>query len=299
MRKGRSGGKSIFNDLLVNTGYDEIISAAEALKILKEASQPLRDAGLIDRNCLLSFAVAGRANVLTEWQLREGIRNIGQESEVLARLRIVPEMIRPTVLLHAQLRNPTNLGVANMLAQHENETTTMGYVAKLPFRIILENRIRKFAETVQVVIANGIEGGSTKLGIRGGEWNSLLDNAQRTGLGMLCSNSLAGAQPDYKVGEKCKAVDRCLDCNKVIVVADPDSIADIMIWHEALEKAESQWLEDRYERWEQIWIPWQAFFHIVLNEKMMKGELAVIKKKAVSIVEQRKASPGFNLPEPW
>ena len=69
---------------------------------------------------------------LEEWQLRKDLETIRTKSERLASLQIVPPMIRPTVLLVLQLRHPTNPGVVQMLAAHRSDTTTMGYVNKLP-----------------------------------------------------------------------------------------------------------------------------------------------------------------------
>lgn len=297
--KARSQGKSIYNDLPAKTGNDEIMSCAEALMILKEVTQPLRDKSVIGQSDLLIFASNSSIRSLEEWQLRSNIKGIAEGSNVLSKLSISPSMIRPTVLLHAQLKHPGNLTVANMIAQHKDESTTMGYVAKLPFRMILEERIRKFMDTLQVVIASGVDDGSRKLDIEHGKWTAMVEHSQRTGLGVFCLNPLSGEQPDYPEGQKCKAVERCIDCNKRLVVAHPESIADMIIWQEALEKVQDAWLDDRYQRWEMVWTPWQAFFHVVLKEKMSRGELAVIKAQAVEIVEKRKSLIGFNFPEPW
>ena len=76
-----------------------------------------------------------------------GIPAIVATSERLASLRICPAMIRSTVLLSMQLRHPDSLEAVQMFAQHRSDTTTMGYVRKLPYRMILEQRMRQFAET--------------------------------------------------------------------------------------------------------------------------------------------------------
>lgn len=297
--KARSLGKSIFNDLPAKTGIKEVMSAAEALRILKDATQPLRDGKIIGLDKLLVFASQAQYKNLEEWQLRKEIGDIAEASNILSGLKITPSMIRPTVLLHAQLKHPGNLTVANMVAQHNDESTTMGYVAKLPYRLILEGRIRTFVDTLQVVIANNVNGACTKLGIENKKWNSMVEHSQRTGLGVFCSNPFAGAQADYPSGQKCKAVDRCIECNKILVVAHAESIADMIIWREALDRAQDEWLDTRYQRWEEVWTPWQAFFHVVLNEKMSRGDLAVIKNQAAAIAERRMSSTGFKFPEPW
>lgn len=297
--KARSQGKSIFSDLPTETGVEEIISAAEALKILKDVTQPLRDKNMIGHSDLLVFASGASLRNLEEWQLRADLEKIADGSKLLSKLSIFPSMIRPTVLLHAQLKHPGNLTVANMIAQHNDESTTMGYVAKLPFRMILEDRIRKFMDTLQVVIASGVDKSHKKLGIDDGDWATIVEHSQRTGLGVFCKNPFGGEQADYPAGERCKALERCIECNTRLVVAHAESIADMIIWQEALERVQEDWLDNRYQRWEMVWTPWQAFFHVVLNEKMPRGELATIKKQATEIADKRKSSHGFKFPEPW
>lgn len=297
--KARSNGASIFSDLPKNTGDDDIMSAYEALTILKSVTQPLRDKGMVNDNDLLVFASRSNVRKLEEWQFRADVKAIVDKSDLLSEFTITPSMIRPTVLLSAELKNPGNLSVANIIAQHRQESTTMGYVRKLPFKLILEERIRGFMNTLQVVVASRVHEGHIKLGIDEEELHTQVEHSRRTGLGVFCANPYTGIQADYPRGEMCKAVDRCIECSQRIVVAHVESIADMIIWKEALNVAEGRWLEDRYQRWEEVWTPWQAFFYVVLNEKMARGELAVIKRKATELAETRKKSPSFVYPEPW
>ena len=53
----------------------------------------------------------------------------------------------------------------------------------------------------------------------------------------------------------------------------------MIIWRQALDVAQDAWLDDRTERWETQWVPWQAFFQVVLDEKMARGQLLVIRKE--------------------
>ena len=187
-------------------------------------------------------------------------------------------MIRSTVLLSMQLRHPDSLEAVQMFAQHRHDTTTMGYVAKLPHRMVLEQRMRRFAETFEVVVAD--RDAWEKMGRPVAAWRDAIGGARRTGLGVWCRDPEAGAQPDVPKGTACHAVDRCLGCSKVLVVADEESVADMIVWSKALEDAEPAWLDDNPERWTEHWVPWRAFFEVVLNEKMTRGVLATIKKRA-------------------
>ena len=294
-RKGRSGNKAIFSELPMRSTAKGCTSAAQALLFFQEAVRTARPAD--KRTPLFVHVARGAMRALEEWQLRNDLEAIRTKSERLASLQIVPMMIRPTVLLALQLRHPTNPGVVQMLAGHRSDTTTMGYVNKLPYRMILEERIRTFTDTIEVVISD--EKTRKRMGRTDGQWKVALAKAQRTGLGVWCADPRAGAQRDFPKGTTCHAVDRCLTCSKILVIADRDSVADMIVWRKGLEAAEQAWLDDRTERWEQQWVPWQAFFQVVLDEKMARGELLVIRKQGEQEVMNRMASPGFKLPQPW
>ena len=73
----------------------------------------------------------------------------------------------------------------------------------------------------------------------------------------------------------------------------------MIVWSKALKDAEPTWLESNAERWTEHWVPWQAFFEVVLNEKLTRGLLAAIKKRATDKAATRMALPQFKAPQPW
>ena len=294
-RKGRARNRAINSELPLRRTVHGCMSAAEALLIYVDAVRPLRT-GHEDMPLFVHVA-RGRLQRLSHWRLSEDFRAIVATSERLASLRIYPTMIRSTVLLSMQLRHPDSLEAVQMFAQHRSDTTTMGYVRKLPYRMVLEQRMRRFAETIEVVVAN--RDTWEKMGRPDAAWREAIGGARRTGLGVWCQDPEAGAQPDVPKGTACHAVDRCLGCSKVLVVADEDSVADMIVWSKALEDAEPAWLDDNRERWTEHWMPWRAFFEVVLNEAMTRGVLATIKKRAVDRAAARMASPQFRAPQPW
>ena len=294
-RKGRSGNQPMFSDLPMGSTAKGCTSAAEALLFFREAVRTARPA---DRQAPLFVHVArGTMRALEEWQLRNDMETIGRESESLVSFQIFPSMIRSTVLLALQLRHPNNPGVVQMLAGHKSDTTTMRYGNKLPYRTILDDRIRTFTDTIEVVISD--EKTWKRMGRTDGQWREALAKAQRTGLGVYCADPHAGVQREFPKGTTCHALDRCLTCSKILVIADADSVADMIVWRKGLEAAEQAWLDDRTERWEQKWVPWQAFFQVVLDEKMARGELLVIRREGEQEVMKRMARPEFGLPKPW
>ena len=294
-RKARAGNKPIYTELAMRSTAEGCTSAAEAMLFYREAVRRARPA---DRETPLFVHVArGAVRALEEWQLRDDVETIRAESERLALLQIVPTMIRPTVLLVAQMRDPTQPDVPGMLAQHKSPTMTMRYVNRGPFRMILEERIRTFTETIEVVISDEREWKHTGRTER--QWKEAFARAQRTGLGIWCADPRAGAQRDFPKGMVCHAVDRCLSCRQMLVIADRESIADIIVWRKALEVAERAGRVERLNRWETTWVPLQAFFHVVLEEKMARGELLVIRRQGEEEAMKRMAQPGFRLPQPW
>ena len=234
---------------------------------------------------------------LDDWHLYQDLSKIAATSERLASLQICPTMIRSTVLLSMQLRHPNSIEAVQMFAQHKSDTMTKGYVAKLPYRMILEQRMRQFSNTIEVVISD--QGTWKKMGRPVADWQEAIQSARRTGLGVWCQDPQAGAQPDVPKGTTCHAVDRCLGCSKILVIADEESVADMIVWSKALKATELTWLESNAERWTRHWVPWRAFFEVVLNEKMTRGLLATIKKNASDKATARMTLPQFKAPQPW
>ena len=294
-RKGRARNRAIYSELPLRRTVHGCTSAAEALLFYADTVRPLRT-GYEDMPLFVHVA-QGRLKALSDWRLHSDFPAIVATSERLASLRIYPTMIRSTVLLSMQLRHPDSLEAVQMFAQHRRDTTTMGYVAKLPYRMVLEQRMRRFAETIEVVVAD--RDAWEKMGRRVAGWQEAIGGARRTGLGVWCRDPEAGAQPDVPKGTACHAVNRCLGCSKILVVADEESVADMIVWSKALEDAEAAWLDDNPERWTEHWVPWRAFFEVVLNEKMTRGVLAAIKKRAVDRAAARMALSQFKAPQPW
>ena len=294
-RKGRARNRAIYSELALRPTVHGCMSAAEALLFYADAVRPLR----IGHEDMPLFVHVARCRLqpLSDWRLYTNFQAIVATSQRLASLRIFPSMIRSTVLLSLQLRHPDSLEAVQMFAQHRRDTTTMGYVAKLPYRMVLEERMRRFAETIEVMVAD--RDTWKQMGRPVAARREAIGAARRTGLGVWCRDSEAGTQPDVPRGTTCHAVDRCLGCSQVVVVADEDSVADMIVWSKALDDAESAWLDDNPERWTEHWVPWKAFFGVVLNEKMTRGVLAAIKKRALDRVAARMALPQFKAPQPW
>lgn len=287
--KARSGGKPIYNTLARRSSLRTAVSAVEAMEQLREAAGACGKINESSAGLLFVHPARDGMAGLREDQLRGDLATIISRTR-LASFKVLPSMIRPTVLLAQQLRNPGKLEVAQVLAQHKSPTTTMGYVEKLPHKLILAERVRDFADSVEVEILATDRTPATRA--EPNPW-------RETGMGVLCRNPLAGAQPAYPKGNSCEAVDRCVSCPQMVVVANPPSIARMILWRDALAEAEPRWLEDRYDRWVDVWVPWKALCDVVLGQKLARGPLAGIKREAGKLAQELKKSEGFGLPEPF
>ena len=297
--KVRAKGKPIYDELPLESTITGCTSAAEAMTFYQTVTNRYRSKNTKQTKRLFLYVENSKIKQIEEWQLRLDFFKITAESRELTTLWITPSMIRPTVLLVAHLKNPMNLGVTQLLARHEKEETTLGYVRKLPHRVILYDNIREYQDTLQDIALSKNKKAWDMLSIEHNTWITASKRAQRTGLGIFCSNPMSGAQPDYPKGNTCQALDRCITCPLMIVVAEPESIADMIIWKKALDSIEDKFLEEHYERWEKVWVIWKAFIQVVLDEKMARGEHAKIKIEAERLANQRMQSEDFTIPVPW
>ncbi|KAA1160229.1 hypothetical protein EU508_10835 [Pseudoalteromonas fuliginea] len=291
-KKDRSFGKPIYDDLAVKSDNAEYVSAVNALEYICSA-QPETD------DDTLQYYQKGAVQPLTEFAFRDEFKAICNHSDYLKQFRLVPLMLRPTVLLNVQLKDPANLGVAQLIAQHESGATTEGYTNKLPHRIQMEKDMLEFQQTIEVVMIYDDEETHKKLNMTQKQWNEKKQKVEKTGWGIFCKDREIVTESGEKF--KCGEVENCVKCkhDRMLVSADPISISDMIIWKAALDNKETEFTAKNMNRWTDVWVPWQAFFTVVLEEKMTRGKLSVIKKKATEIAGQKMSDSDFTMPEPW
>ena len=197
--------------------------------------------------------------------------------KVLRDKPILPSQIRPSVILVTSIKG--GLAAARVKAKHSSlsSVTEKHYTNRLANRVIDEKKIRDFQSAFQAVAIRDIDQASAKLGIENSRFNEDLKRAESTGLGVLCQNPSGGFQP--KTGntslseEKCSTPEQCLGCTKMVVVADEQIIADMMLFNARLKSKQDSMLHQRSERWMQIWLPWLIFTDVVLD-RLRKGPYA-------------------------
>lgn len=291
-KKDRSFGKPIYDDLAVKSDNVVCVSAVNALEYICSA-QPESDEDT------LQYYQKGAVQPLTEFAFRDEFKAICNHSSHLKKFRFVPSMLRPTVLLNVQLKDPANLGVAQLIAQHESGATTEGYTNKLPHRIQMEKDMLEFQQTIEVVMVYDDEDAHKKLHMTQKQWNEKKQKVEKTGWGVFCKDREIVTESGEKI--KCGEVENCVKCkhDRMLVSADPISISDMIIWKTALDNSETAFTAKNMNRWTYVWVPWQAFFTVVLEEKMTRGKLSLIKKQATEIAVRKMSDSDFAMPEPW
>jgi hypothetical protein len=298
-RKDRSKGKTIYDDLPIKSNNSAIVSAVSALEYLIESIERITKNQKKTEQYIALYSAKGTALRLTGHNFRADFKTIVNRSEYLRDLHLVPSMIRPTVLLEIQLKNPSNLGIAQMMAQHESGTTTTGYTNKLPYRVIQEEHILGYQNSLEIVMAQNVENPHVKIGVSASKWAKRLEHAQRTGLGVFCEDRELDDGKGNKT--KCTEIENCAKCkhDRMLISADTRSIAEMIVWREALDNHEPEWVSERLDRWSSVWVPWQALFSVVLDEKMARGRLSMVKNDALEYVSTLKKQDEFTMPEPW
>jgi len=296
--KSRPEIKAIFHDLPVKAPELGVTTVQAVEKLMIMTARYREQASDQDRQAL--FLVRPQSNVIPipEHLLTSWFKDFCARHPELAELKLVPSMIRPSVLLDLALSKDGNLIAAQYKAHHSDVSTTDGYTRKWPMRLLYEEKMKRFMQEFQATAFAPIAGAAERLGISVAEAEQLLDRAERNGLGVLCLKPRAGIQPGTKAGVVCHVIERCLGCSAQIVVPEPEAIADMIIFNEELWKEQERFEAEQDQRWEELWLLWLAFTEVVLEE-MSKGPQAAILGQAREIAACRRADPSFVPIRPW
>jgi hypothetical protein len=296
--KMRGEIKAIFHDLPVKVPELGTTTVQAVEKLITMTTRYREQASEQDKEAL--FLVRPQSNVipLPESLLTSWFKAFCARHPELAELKLLPSMIRPSVLLDLALSKDGNLIAAQYKAHHSDVSTTDGYTRKWPMRLLYEEKMKRFMQEFQAIAIAPIAGAAERIGISVMEAEQLLDRAERNGLGILCLKPKAGIQPGTKAGVVCHIIERCLGCSAQIVVPEPEAIADMIIFNEELWKDQERFEAEQDQRWEELWLLWLAFTEVVLEE-MSKGPQAAILAKAREIATLRRADPSFVPIRPW
>jgi hypothetical protein len=204
----------------------------------------------------------------------------------LKNLKIVPRMLRPSILLQAAPENDGRIQLGLAIGQH-GRSAGQPYQDKWPTRLLYDRHAEKYQKALETLIVANLDEAATRLGITKEEFDRRLGSLQDTGLGVFCRNVLG--RPGNE-GRPCTELD-CWNCPQMLIVAEVETIAALQLWQESLRAVEAVWERDHLERWEAKWLPWLVLTDVV-EEKMKRG-LIKIWNAARALADRIKISPNF------
>lgn len=295
--KTTANGKAIIDDL-PDAEAGIALTTIEAFRRLAKMLSPLRAAASTsNKDSMFLVRLRHAVKEVEGERFLYLFRDVISDHPSLSGLKLSPSMIRTSVLLELALAREGRLENVRQKAQHASENQTDGYTRKYPIRLLYEAAVRRFQENLQALVLVGMPETLNRLGLNGEKVKLLAENAKRSGLGFLCGAPEAGIQHGSVPGAACRQLDRCAECPVRLVIAEPDLVADLILFNKALWQAEPAWSSERPERWEEAWLPHLALTEVVL-EHMSRGPLSQVLAKARQIADQRRAD-GEQLVELW
>lgn len=286
--KARARGKPIIVDL------PESSPSVHAIEWVLSANKPLQAAANESSDKLFLVRSCGSAKLLSMCMYREWFKKFVASIPGLENVSLLPNMLRPSVLLSISLANDGRLAAGMAVGQH-GSSVAQGYQQKLPTRYLYDENIKRFQTAFETLVVSNIESAAAKLGVGTQQFKARLGNLRRTGLGTFCSDS-RGRQGESN--DTCSTLDCWNACPNLLVVAEVESIAALQLWQTSLRSAQSEWERDRPERWEQVWLPWLCLANVV-EEKMARAALLKIWNKATRHAEVLAKKTNYVSPKPW
>lgn len=286
--KVRAKGKPIIVDLPANG------PAVRAIEWLLNAGKRFSDRAGADMDRLFLMRIGSRVQLMTATWFTAWFKRFAASTPGLERIRLVPHMIRPSVLLSAALRNDGRLLTGVAIGQH-GVGVSQGYQQKWPTRLLYDANIRRFLTAFETTVMENVEEAAERLGITAQQFQARLGDLKATGLGTFCLDQ-RGRQGER--GSTCSTLDCWDNCPHLLIVAEIEAIAALQLWQGSLRAAQPQWERDRPERWETIWLPWLCLTDVV-EEKMARGPLIKTWQAAHRRASELHQQAGYMPPQPW
>ncbi|TBF31484.1 hypothetical protein [Rhizobium ruizarguesonis] len=205
----------------------------------------------------------------------------------------VPSSLRPTTMMKAVLDHNGKTRYAITLAQH-TEGVSPSYYVRLPILFLHEEEHRHYCRILETISLHKLPDGRAYIGVNEAEYAERLEEFEPTGFGPRCRDSL-----DYpkSPGKSCESFD-CWDCDNAILIAEPEEIAPLIQWGEALAAAEGDWMADHPERWQTYFAGWREFI-VFVEETMQQPHLVDIWDAARERAARNMADPMYRPYHPW
>ncbi len=242
------------------------------------------------------FKARGRGaqfSILEEWRYRTDFKRMIASIPGYERLNVTPNMIRPSVILKAALERDARTMFSQRLGQHGTRVHELGYVDRHPTRYLRDTDIRLFQYSMETLVIQNVEDAHEFLKLDQEGMTRRVDALMRTGLGTMCANRYG--KPGQE-GSLCKSLDCVSGCTQLVLFAIPEEIALLQIWQQTLRDVEGDWIRDRPDRWERVWLPWLCFCDAV--EVKMRQSHSQAWRAATKLSTEMLAHPNFQRRRP-
>ncbi len=252
--KARAQGKPIFAVM------EDRCDALRAMRWLQDAVGRIPHLNAETKQHLFVAKSHGEAfKLIEDFSYRSHFQELVASIPELAKLRLSPRMLRPSILLKAALESDGRVGLSQAIGQH-GQRVHEAYVNRYPTRFLRDAEVRHFQHSLETLVISEIENVHTFLGVDNDSLGERIEGLMKTGLGTFCRDR--NGRPGNE-GAVCKAMDCWNDCPQLIVIAEKREVAILQIWQHSLRQVEGEWVRDQPERWEMVWLPWLCFLDAV------------------------------------
>lgn len=289
--KTRAKGKPIFAELRSHA------ETVQAIQWVRDEAKPLRKLYLDTGSCPLFVRVYGdnikplNGSWFTVW-----FASFVKSIEALQGRRIVPSMIRPSVLMKAVLEKAGHSQLSQAIGQHTlNQAAS--YQNKYPAIIQRNAQIRKFQHHFESLPLQLVADVQPIVWYDKDAVSKRLKELVPTGLGTFCKDPTA--KPSAETGT-CTSLD-CpgSDCPQSEIVLTPEAAFRFQAWKQGLLEAQPAWERDRPERWEKVWLPWLCLISVIEDQCVTGPLLAVWDEGHQRLTKQIAENSEFEVPCPW
>lgn len=288
-RKLRAGGKQISDYLCIAPQAGQKVSSLQALREYIEMSAGMRELAAEDvaARLLLTWDTGGVVGAAKGYRLREQVDKFVERHWERLQFRFTASSIRVSVLMGVHNHHPAGLQAAKERADHADDATTLdNYTGKMPNELLWNGMIREYVDRLQAMAVVTVDEAAVKLGMSQEQFDWLVSEGARTGLGIASLDPLAGVKPETREGDECDS-GQCPSDHLRWVVATAESVADMILLNQHLNRQQSELAGEDMFAWEQCWLPTLAFTEVALR-KLASGETADILAQARVLVAQRK-----------
>lgn len=264
----------------VTAGSDKSrLAGTEIIRMYQEMTQRLRDGAPIEiakrlwlirrgRECTGGEVSNNLKSMGTLWW-PELIRTFGDDP-VIGGLPISRAMLRETEIQIRAARGGYGYEIAQAVADHARNQTTMSYLGSKWFRSQLEVQIREYMVLLEASLARNVAGAGRILAKTEGEFSDRIKKASSAGLHFDCREKRPSVETRVPNGPTCDPLAPCKDCPWKRLTPSPANLRLVWLAHKALQEASPIWIAQNPKRWLEVWLPRQAVVEAWIN-KLRRG----------------------------